>query len=142
MVRFFLIVASFTTKAVLTRLTVFALVTSSASLIAYNIHLFHKAIAILTWGYCHAWSRDRCVKVWNLWDKLTMDKDDAYMSCNSNTVDSRADSINTDSSMDNDSRYSDQIVVLIYVCLPMLFRLSFSLRDSPMVTSILGSQTG
>ncbi len=101
----------------------FALVTSSGSLIAYNIHLYHKAIAILT---AHAgeattldWhpkqrgliatggAGDRCVKVWNLLEKLMMDKDDAYMSYNSNTVNSRADSINTDSSIDNDSRYSE-----------------------------------
>lgn len=102
--------------------TVFALVTSSGSLIAYNIHLFHKAIAILT---AHAgeattldWhpkqrgiiatggAGDRCVKVWSLLDKLTMDKEDAYMSHNSNTVTSRADSVNTESSVDNESRYS------------------------------------
>lgn len=100
--------------------TVFALVTSSGSLIAYNIHVFHKAIAILT---AHAgeataldWhpkqrgiiatggAGDRTVKIWNLENKLTMDKDDTYVTLNSNTLTSRADSVNTDSSIDNDSR--------------------------------------
>lgn len=115
--------------------TVFALVTSSGSLIAYNIHLYHKAIAILT---AHAgeattldWhpkqkgiiatggAGDRCVKIWSLLDKLTMDKDDAYMSYNSNTVTSRADSVNTDSSMDVENRYSTNTWIggVAYYCL-------------------------
>ncbi len=48
---------------------------------------------------------DRCVKIWNLLDKLNLEKDDSYMAVNSNTVTSRADSIATDSSTENDSRY-------------------------------------
>jgi WD40 repeat protein len=82
--------------------TVFALVTSSGSLIAYNMYFKTKALLKIT---AHsgesttlAWhplkpdivatggASDRCVKVWDLESYLSMKKDDSNMSANLNTM--------------------------------------------------------
>jgi WD40 repeat protein len=82
--------------------TVFALVTSSGSLIAYNMNVKAKALLKIT---AHsgesttlAWhpikpdivatggASDRCVKVWDLESYLSMKKDDSNMSANLNTM--------------------------------------------------------
>jgi WD40 repeat protein len=97
---------------------VFALVTSSGSLIAYNVYLPRRALVKMT---AHAgdattlaWhlkkrgivatggAGDRCVKVWDLEAKLALVEDDSYLAVNQNTMTSTA----TDSSIstENDSR--------------------------------------
>ena len=82
--------------------TVFALVTSSGSLIAYNMNVKAKALLKIT---AHsgesttlAWhpiqpnvvatggASDRCVKVWDLESYLSMKKDDSNMASNVNTM--------------------------------------------------------
>lgn len=98
--------------------TVFALVTSSGSLIAYNMNIKAKALVKIT---AHsgesttlAWhpikpnivatggASDRCVKVWDLESSLNMQKDDSNMSSNLNTM----TSVMTEGSAEsNTSRY-------------------------------------
>ncbi len=82
--------------------TVFAIVTSSGSLIAYNRNVKAKALLKIT---AHsgesttlAWhpiqpnvvatggASDRCVKVWDLESYLSMKKDDSNMASNVNTM--------------------------------------------------------
>lgn len=112
---------------------VFAMVTSSGLLILYDMYLPNRAMMKMT---AHAgdatsldWhpklrsliatggSSDRCVKVWNLEQKLERDEE-YYMALNQSTVTSRADSVATDSSTENDSRYEknySQEVVFVLV---------------------------
>jgi WD40 repeat protein len=95
--------------------TVFALVTSSGSLIAYNMNVKAKALLKIT---AHsgesttlAWhpiqpnvvatggASDRCVKVWDLESYLSMKKDDSNMASNVNTM----TSVMTDTSAESNT---------------------------------------
>jgi WD40 repeat protein len=94
---------------------VFALVTISGSLIAYNQYVPPRAlvkmaahsgdVTTLDWHplqpniVATGGASDRCVKVWNLESYLSINnKDDSNMSANLNTLSSRGDSVVSDSS--------------------------------------------
>jgi WD repeat-containing protein 24 len=102
---------------------VFGLVTSSGSLIVYNMHLPSRAMVKMTahsgdattldWHPTRRYlvatggAGDRSVKVWDLEVQLSMEKDESYMERNSNTVTSRAESTGTnDSSTGNEDGYA------------------------------------
>lgn len=99
----------------------FGLVTGTGSLIVYNMAFPRRALVKMTahggdattldWHpkrkgvIATGGATDRSVKVWDLESLLSLDKDDAHMLLNQNTVTSRADSIATaDSSTDNESK--------------------------------------
>jgi WD40 repeat protein len=97
---------------------VFALVTTSGSLIVYNMHVFYRALLKMTvhsgdtttldWHptFPHILATggaiDRCVKIWDLESYLTMTKDTSNVSSSYGSLTSRAESGNTESSADTD----------------------------------------
>jgi WD40 repeat protein len=100
---------------------VFALVTRSGSLIAYNKHIAGRALfkfsahsgeaTTLDWHPLRptiiatgGGSVDRCVKIWDLEIYLSYMKDDSNISTNANTLSSKGDSVQSDTS-GNDSNY-------------------------------------
>ena len=100
---------------------IFAMVTSSGSLILYHRSLPMRALGKLTahtgdataldWhptrrGFlATGGSGDRCVKVWDLDDLIAMRKDDDNMQYNVNTLTSRGESVGTEDSLDDRPGY-------------------------------------
>jgi WD40 repeat protein len=99
---------------------VFALVTTSGTLIVYNRYVSAHAIVKMTAHSGDAttldWhplrpnviatggANDRSVKVWDLEDALSLNlRDDGYVAINSNSLTSRGESIGTNDSSGNDS---------------------------------------
>ena len=93
----------------------FAIVTSSGSLIAYNMFLSWKALVKLTahtdattldWHpklrgiVATGGAGDRCVKIWDIERKISLEQAEESFTTttNQNTVTSRGDSVATDSS--------------------------------------------
>lgn len=97
---------------------IFGLVTVSGCLIVYNMFVPARAIVKLSahagdattldWHPTRPYvvatggAGDRCVKVWDLENSLSMAKDDSNMAANSNTANSKTDSIATESSSETD----------------------------------------
>jgi len=112
-----------TSSLLLLFVAVFALVTSSGNLIAYNIYVPSRALLKITahsgesttldWHpimpdiIATGGAGDRSVKVWDLESYLNMKKDDSNMSTNMNTAASRTESVATEGSTESDpSRYA------------------------------------
>jgi WD40 repeat protein len=124
---------------------VFALVTTSGSLVAYNMHLPKPAMLKMT---AHAgdatsidWhptkpnilatggASDRCVKIWDLVSYLSLNKDENNLAANYETVTSRADSVNTDASSDTE-RGSHTVSFGLTSLFPTVPRLTGTLGSS------------
>ncbi|CAB9500416.1 GATOR complex protein WDR24 [Seminavis robusta] len=125
----------------------FALVTSSGLLIVYNMFVPSRPLVkisahagdatTLDWHPIRSYviatggAGDRCVKVWDLENSLAMAKDDSNMAANSNTANSRTDSIATESSSETDrSGYASSTIGSTSAQAVAMRSQSFSLLNS------------
>ena len=109
---------------------VFALVTTSGSLIAYNMNLKARALVKMTahsgdattldWHPTRPYvvatggAGDRCVKIWDLESYLNFNKDENNMNVNQSTWTSRGESVGTEDSGDAES--SRSVWTLLNLC--------------------------